>query len=153
MHYCRQQIHAGFTLIEIMVAMAIIAVLAAIAIPAYNGYVHTARMAEGSDSIALLHLAQVEFFQENNFFFTGANTTILIGAAGSNGLWLPTPWDPTLTNAVNIANLNFTYVVTNCVLGGGGNGALVNGNPTQCYTVTATGQNMLTAADVLIESN
>ncbi len=152
MHHRRQQLHAGFSLIEIMVAMAIIAIIAAVAIPAYNGYVHTARMSEGSDSIALMHLAQVEFFEENGFFFTGANTAAVI--ASSNRLWLPTPWDPTLTDAVNIANLNFTYDVDNCTLPAGGNGAVDGaGNPTQCYTITATGQNMLTVNDVIVDSN
>jgi len=148
----RQQLHTGFSLIEIMVAMAIIAIIAAVAIPAYNGYVRTARMTEGADSIALMHLAQVEFFEENGFFFIGANTAAII--ANSNRLWLPTPWDRTLTDATNLANLNFTYAVTNCALGAGGNGATDGaGNPTQCYTVTATGQNMLTANDVIVDSN
>ncbi len=155
MHHRRQQSHNGFSLIEVMVAMAIIAIIAAVAIPAYNGYVHTARMSEGSDSIVLMHLAQVEFFEENGFFFTGANTAAVInGPTGSNRLWLPTPWDPTLTDAVNILNLNFTYDVDNCALPAGGNGATDGaGNPTQCYTVTATGRNMLTINDVIVESN
>ena len=153
MLYCRQQSHTGYTLIEIMVAMVILGILAAIAIPAYNGYIRTARMAEGSDSIALLHLAQLEFFEESGNFFIGASTQQLIN--NSNRRWLPTPWDPTLTDAANIANLNFSYAVTNCVLGNGGGAGATNaaGDPTQCYTVTATGQNMLTNADVLTDSN
>jgi len=151
----RRQYYTGFTLIEIMVAMAIIAVLAAIAIPAYNGYVHTARMVEGRDSIASLHLAQVEFFEENGFFFIG-NTTAAAETliTASNGLWNPVPWQQALPLATNLAALNFTYVVVNCA--GGATVAAGNpgaGNPTQCYTITATGWNMLTAADTLTESN
>ena len=152
---CRQKLNSGFSLIELMVVVAILAIVSAIAIPSYNGYIHTARMTEGQENIATIHLAQVEFFEENGFFFTGANTTALIGALpGSNGLWLPSPWDPTLTAAANIAIQNFSYAVSNCVLGGGGNGALdAANNPTQCYTVVATGKGMLTAADILTESN
>ncbi len=142
----------GFTLIEIMIAVVIIAILTSIAIPAYNNYIHTARLTEGADSIATLQLAQTEFFQENGFFFTGADTATVIN--NSLGMWTPTPWDPTLPQAQNIANLNFTYTVNNCALAGGGNGAVDGaGNPTQCYTITATGTNQLTAADVITVSN
>lgn len=150
--YIRHYQSRGFTLIELMIAVAIIAVIASVAIPAYNGYIHSARMAEGANSISALKLDQTEFFQENNFFFTGASTAALI--TNSNRQWTPTPWDPTLTDAANLARLNFTYTVANCVLGGGGTGATdAAGNPTQCYTVTATGQNMLTATDILTASN
>ena len=43
----RQRNHAGFTLIELMIVIAIIAILAAIAIPAYQNYVIRAQVSEG----------------------------------------------------------------------------------------------------------
>jgi type IV pilus assembly protein PilA len=43
----RQRLSAGFTLIELMIVVAIIAVLAAIAVPAYQNYLVRAQVSEG----------------------------------------------------------------------------------------------------------
>lgn len=143
----------GFTLIELIITVAIISIIAAFAVPAYNGYIHTARMTEGADSLAALRLAQLEYFEENGFFFIGPTTADVID--NNNGRWTPLPWDITATQAVNIAALNFTYVVTNCPsVGGGAAGALdAAGNPTQCFQAVATGANQLRVTDIITVTN
>jgi type IV pilus assembly protein PilE len=56
----------GYTLIELMTAVAVLAVLAAIALPAYRGYVQTSR--EGA---LLSSIATIEIFQEDFRLRTG----------------------------------------------------------------------------------
>ena len=108
--------NTGFTLIEIMIVIAILGIVSAIAIPAYTGYLATARMSEAKNNIAALKLAEEEFFLENNryFFDTSANNATLKSWSGN--LWTASKGDG---NAVN-----FTYTVS-------GSGT--------SYTITATG--------------
>lgn len=125
---------SGFTLIELMIAVAILAILAAIAIPAYEGYVTTANNTEASKEIEALKLAQEEFFLENGNYFTGVDTPTII--ANAAGYWLPGKWNTADADAVNEARLNFTYTITST-------------DTAANYTITATGQNRVDSATVI----
>lgn len=75
----------GYTLIEMMITVAILGIISAIAIPAYTGYLTTARLAEAKNNIAALKLAEEEFFLEQNTYFGG--TTAANINTNSGGLW------------------------------------------------------------------
>lgn len=62
----------GFTLIELMIAVAIVAILAAVAIPSYQGQVDSSRRAEGISALVTLSSAQERFYTANNRYASSA---------------------------------------------------------------------------------
>jgi len=61
-------IQRGFTLIELMIVVSIIAILASIAIPAYQRYTIRAQISEGLNLFGPFKPAIVEFFDSNGTF-------------------------------------------------------------------------------------
>ncbi len=60
--------HHGLTLVELMITIAIIGILAAMAIPAYQDYAERARVAAAIQEIAAMSVTIEHYFQENRVY-------------------------------------------------------------------------------------
>ena len=68
--------NAGFTLIELMIVVAIVAILAAIALPAYQDYVKRGYLVEGTQQLASARAKLEQYYQDARRYDTnGAYTS------------------------------------------------------------------------------
>jgi type IV pilus assembly protein PilE len=103
--------HAGFTLIEVLITVAIVGILAAIALPSYNDYILRSKIIDGTAKLGDFRLQMEKYFLDNRRY---ADTP------GGSACGIP---DPTPGASDNFA--------ITCVPGN---------NPDTQYTVTATGR-------------
>ena len=76
--------HTGFTLIEHMIVVAIVAILSSIAIPAYQDYVRRGQLPDGTGSLSSLRVQMEQFYQDNRAYVNAA------GACGVTAIPAPT---------------------------------------------------------------
>jgi type IV pilus assembly protein PilA len=77
------KLQKGFTLIELMIVIAIIGILAAIAIPAYQDYTIRSKVSEGLNMAGAAKLAVSETYQSLGSMPSSGNTSFGLPAAAS----------------------------------------------------------------------
>jgi type IV pilus assembly protein PilE len=71
----KRQPQAGFTLIEVMIVVAIIAILAAIAVPIYTDYIRRGRIPEATSNLSSQRVKMEQWFQDNQSYYKSSTNT------------------------------------------------------------------------------
>jgi len=115
----RHQRAAGFTLIEVMITVAIIAIIAAVALPNYLDYVTRSRLVEAKTNLSDMRTRLEQYFLDNRSYPGACIAYSASGPAGVGNIYLPAsakffPVTCTLaatTYTVTATGLGFTFTI------------------------------------------
>jgi len=81
------QAQKGFTLIELMITVAIIGILAAVALPAYQDYTIRGQVSEAFSVVGGVQTAVAEYYAQNGSM-PADNTALGLSATGASGTYV-----------------------------------------------------------------
>lgn len=100
----------GFTLIELMIVIAIVAILVALAVPAYQDYTIRAKVSECINGAAPLKLAVSEFFMTTSSYPDGNDEAGVDVNTGISQFCNALTYDPSGKITINVGDVGETDI-------------------------------------------
>jgi type IV pilus assembly protein PilE len=123
------KVQKGFTLVELMIVVAIVGILASVALPSYSNYVRRGKIAEATTNLTGLRVSMEQYYQDNRTYQN---------AAGACGVVMPT--SPQYFTMTCVAPTVDTYTITATGIGSMLNFAYtINTQNAKASTITAAG--------------